>query len=125
MAGRVTDFLVGSDGRLVSGAALTINVVARRPTLGQVQIRQTRRGAVQYRIRPGVGFDPVTDVDYPARGDAPLPGADTQVEALAVRELAHEPSGGVLFSCSTVTPDFLARGACHEDKPWRGDRKRP
>ncbi len=109
VAGRVTDFLVGSDGRLVSGAALTINVVARRPSLGQVQIRQTRRGAVQYRIKPGRDFDPIADLEYLRQETWHYLGEDTSVEACPVAELPHEPSGKFLFSCSTVTPDFLGR----------------
>src|SRR5205085_4074529 len=64
VAGRVTDFLVGTDGRLVSGVFLATYVVAQRPSLGQVQIRQYRAGAVVYRIRPGRDFDPKADGDY-------------------------------------------------------------
>ena len=44
VSGRVTDFLVGADGRLVSGVFLATYVVAHRPSLGQVQIRQHRAG---------------------------------------------------------------------------------
>src|SRR5262249_16951702 len=44
--GRVTDFLVGSDGRLVSGVFLATYVVAHRPSLGQVQIHQDRAGEI-------------------------------------------------------------------------------
>ena len=57
--GRVTDFLVGTDGRLVSGAALTVLVVAKRPSLGQVQIWQDAPGQVLYKVakRGGNGLD--------------------------------------------------------------------
>ena len=46
IGGRVTDFLVGSDEQLVSGVFLATYVVAQRPSLGQVQIRQDEPGAV-------------------------------------------------------------------------------
>jgi len=109
IAGRVTDFLVGADGQLVSGAALTINVVARRPSLGQVQIRQTRRGAVEYRIRPGRGFDPMADLEYLRQTTCAYLGPNTEVEMQTVAQLPNEASGKFLFSRSTVTPDFLLR----------------
>ena len=64
VAGRVTDFLVGADGRLVSGVFLATYVVAQRPSLGQVQIRQDKAGAVTYRVRPGRDFDPIADGEY-------------------------------------------------------------
>src|SRR5262249_55637025 len=44
VAGRVTDFLVGGDGRLVSGAFLSVALVARRTSLGRVQIEQHQAG---------------------------------------------------------------------------------
>src|SRR5262245_32968401 len=64
VAGRVTDFLVGGDGRLVSGVYLATYVVAQRPSLGQVQIVQTRAGEVVYRVCPGPGFDAAADGEY-------------------------------------------------------------
>ena len=53
VSGRVTDFLVGSDGRLVSGVFLATYVIGRRPSLGQVQIQQETAGQVLFRIRRG------------------------------------------------------------------------
>ena len=72
IAGRVTDFLVGDDGRLVSGAALTINIVANRPSLGQVQIRQHEKGAVVFRVKPGRGLvpQPISIFFVPRRGSS-------------------------------------------------------
>jgi phenylacetate-CoA ligase len=110
IAGRVTDFLVGSDGRLVSGVFLATYVVAQRPSLGQVQIRQDRPGAVVYRIRPGRDFQPERDLDYLRRATRVYLGPDTAVEAECVEDLPAEPSGKFLFSRSTVALDFLAQG---------------
>ncbi len=64
VAGRVTDFLAGCDGRLVSGVYLATYVVAQRPSLGQVQIVQHRAGQATYRIKPGAAFDANADLDY-------------------------------------------------------------
>src|SRR5262249_11146676 len=108
VAGRVTDFLVGSDGRLVSGAFLTIAVVARRVSLGQVQIEQTQAGRVLYRIKPGPGFHQLEDLEYLEGVTRQYWGDAARVDYELVDEIPAEPSGKFLFSRSTVTPDFLA-----------------
>jgi phenylacetate-CoA ligase len=108
VAGRVTDFLVGSDGRLVSGVHLATYVVAHRPSLGQVQILQDRAGAVRWRIKPGRAFSPAADVEYLCQATRRFLGEPAAVESEIVTELPAEPSGKFLFSRSSVTPGFLA-----------------
>jgi phenylacetate-CoA ligase len=108
VAGRVTDFLVGADGRLVSGVFLATYVVAQRPSLGQVQIHQDRAGHVVYRLRPGPGFDPAADGDYLRRATREHLGAAATAAVEPVRELPRSPSGKFLFSSSRVSPAFLA-----------------
>jgi phenylacetate-CoA ligase len=111
VAGRVTDFLVGSDGQLVSGVYLATYVVAHRPSLGQVQIHQSQPGHVVYRLRPGPGFDPFADGEYLRRATREYLGAAASADVEPVAELRAAPSGKFLFSTSTVTPSFLtARG---------------
>ncbi|HBI46016.1 MAG TPA: hypothetical protein DDY78_24645 [Planctomycetales bacterium] len=111
VAGRVTDFLVGADGRLVSGVFLATYVVAQRPSLGQVQIRQHTAGAVVYRIRPGRDFDPIADGEYLREATRRRLGAGAVCEWEAVDEMPAEASGKFLFSRSTVAPRFLAAQA--------------
>jgi phenylacetate-CoA ligase len=111
VAGRVTDFLVGDDGRLVSGVYLATYVVAGRPGLGQVQVRQHEKGAVVFRLRPGRDFDPESDLDYLRTTTRQYLGAGARVAAEVVESLPAEPSGKFLFSRSTVTPEFLAPAA--------------
>lgn len=107
VAGRVTDFLVGCDGRLVSGVFLATYVVAQRPSLGQVQILQHRAGSVVYRIKPGRDFNPEGDLDYLRTTTRRYLGAEAAIENEMVQELPAEPSGKFLFSRSTVSPGFL------------------
>lgn len=104
IAGRVTDFIVGSDGRLCSGAVLTVAIVAKRPSLGQVQIQQDERGKVLYRIGTGNG-SPISDEDrrFLLAQTAEYLGDDTMVEFEFVDVIPHEPSGKFLFSRSSVT----------------------
>lgn len=108
IAGRVTDFLVTGDGRLVSGAALTVAVVARRPSLGQVQIVQEERGRVLFRIARGSGLTPSTDdLQYLAEESKHYLGTDVQIEFEAVESIPSLPSGKHSFCKSTATCDFL------------------
>jgi len=107
--GRVTDFLVGADGRLVSGVFLATYVIAHRPSLGQVQMRQDRAGEVVYRIRPGRDFCRVEDIEYLRRTTCEYMGPATTVGWELVDELPAETSGKFLFSRSTVTPAYLHR----------------
>jgi phenylacetate-CoA ligase len=109
IAGRVTDFLVGCDGRLVSGVYLATYVVAQRPSLGQVQIVQRTAGAVTYRIKPGRDFNLLRDLEYLQKATRRYLGAQTQIDSEVVEELPTEASGKFLFSRSTVAPHFLSQ----------------
>jgi phenylacetate-CoA ligase len=121
VAGRVTDFLVGCDGRLVSGVFLATYVVAQRPSLGQVQIHQDRAGAVLYRIKPGRHFCPESDLGYLRAATRRYLGAGAEVRGEVVGDLPAEPSGKFLFSRSSVAPDFLAAAAHTSPKRQRGE----
>lgn len=107
VAGRVTDFLVGCDGRLVSGVYLATYVVAQRPSLGQVQILQHKMGAVTYRIKPGRDFQRERDLEYLRATTRRYLGAEATIDSEVVEDLPAEASGKFLFSRSTVTPTFL------------------
>jgi phenylacetate-CoA ligase len=109
VAGRVTDFLVGCDGRLVSGVYLATYVVAQRPSLGQVQILQDKAGAVTYRIKPGRNFNQLRDLEYLRTTTRRYLGAEAEIASEVVQELPAAPSGKFLFSRSTVAPCFLSQ----------------
>jgi phenylacetate-CoA ligase len=108
VAGRVTDFLVGGDGRLVSGVFLATYLVAQRPSLGQVQIHQEKAGQVLYRIRPGKAFREPADMDYVRQVTRQYLGRATVIDWEFVEELKPEPSGKYLFSRSKVAVDYLS-----------------
>jgi phenylacetate-CoA ligase len=108
LEGRVTDFVVGADGRLVSGVFLATYLVAMRPSLGQVQLWQEAPGRVLYKVRPN---------DKQALGSADLHfleaetkrylGHDVRVDHECVAELPREPSGKYLFCRSSAACDFV------------------
>jgi phenylacetate-CoA ligase len=108
LAGRVTDFLVGTDGQLVSGAALTINLVAKRPSLGQVQICQSLPGEAVFRVVPGPGFDEQADTDFLRQAARHYLGQAATVSLEVVDEVPLSPSGKYLFSQSSVPLELLA-----------------
>ena len=107
VSGRVTDFLVGADGRLVSGVYLATYVVARRTSLGQVQILQEEPGRVRYRIKPGPSFQGRDDLDYLQRETTRYLGEGTLVDWEFTDNLGPEPSGKYIFSRSLVATRFL------------------
>jgi phenylacetate-CoA ligase len=107
IAGRVTDFLVACDGRLVSGVYLATYVVAQRPSLGQVQIRQERAGQIRYLVKPGPGYSGNEDREFLSIATKEFLGHDTVVQVEIVQNLAAEPSGKYLFSISTAVSHLL------------------
>jgi phenylacetate-CoA ligase len=107
VSGRVTDFLTGSDGRLVSGVFLATYVVAQRPSLGQVQIHQEEPHRVLYRIHRGRSFHDPDDLIYLAEQTRHYLGEAMSVEYEFVDALEPEPSGKFLFCRSNVMPSYL------------------
>ncbi len=104
VAGRTTDFLVGADGRLVSGVFLATYVVAHRPNLGQVRILQDRVGHVVYQLVPGIDYDPLQDGEYLRQATREHLGACATCEIVEVGDLPRAASGKFIFSRSTVAP---------------------
>jgi phenylacetate-CoA ligase len=107
VAGRVTDFLVGTDGRLVSGIFLATYVVGKRPSLGQVQIHQESAGQVLFRIQAGAAFNAAEDLDYLRQAARRYLGEGAVVDHEFVEQLRPEKSGKFLFCRSTATPQYM------------------
>ncbi len=104
-AGRVTDFLVSPSGKLVSGAALTVLLVAQTPGIAQAQLVQERREEILVRLvrDQQVPFD-----EQLMRGKVrEFIGADVQVTFEYPEEIPRTASGKYPFSISRVTPGFM------------------
>lgn len=106
IAGRTTDFLVGYDGRLCSGAVLTVAMVAQRPSLGQIQLEQNERGRVICRMAPKHGQATDEDRNFLTEQVHSYLGQGTSIEFDIVSRIEHEPSGKYRFSKSTLKDLF-------------------
>lgn len=107
--GRVTDFLVADDGRLVSGVFLATYVLAQRPSLGQVQILQKRQKQVRFRFT-GVGqseTELAADIEFLRASTAQHLGAGTELEYEVVESIPNEKSGKFTFCRSEVSPELM------------------
>ncbi len=101
--GRVTDFISTPDGRIVSGASLTIFLVANTPGLRQAQLRQARREEVVVRIVRGPDYDRASE-DYLLRTAREMLGDAVRIAVEPVEEIPPSPSGKHLFCVSEVDP---------------------
>jgi len=104
VAGRTTDFLLCPDGRKVSGAALTIYLIANTPGVRQAQIVQETRGSVRLRL---VRSEEFTE-DSMAFLEKQVPeffGEAMRVEYEFVDAIPSEPSGKYRFSICKLDRD--------------------
>ena len=107
VAGRTTVFLVGADGRLCSGAVLTVAMVAQRPSLGQVQLEQNERGRIICRLAPRNGPTLLPeDQQFLVDQVKQYLGDGTAIEFDIVSRIEHETSGKYRFSKSTLKDLF-------------------
>jgi phenylacetate-CoA ligase len=106
VSGRVTDFLTGADGRLVSGTMMSLCIVAQRPSLGQVQIHQEEPKHILYRICSRAFREP-DDVNYLEEQTRRYLGDGMSVGLEFVETFETVPSGKFVFCRSKVPPFFL------------------
>ncbi len=104
--GRITDFLLARDGRIVSGASLTIYLIANARGIAHAQLVQETRDEVRVRVVPGEGYGP--DTATWILGELPRYFGDDM--AFKVEEVAEIPlasSGKHQFSISALDPTEL------------------
>ncbi|RJP72339.1 MAG: phenylacetate--CoA ligase family protein [Candidatus Abyssobacteria bacterium SURF_17] len=101
VGGRVTDFLVAPDGRRVSGASLTIYLIANTPGVRQAQIVQNVPYALHIKIVKGVEF---TDdsISFLKRKVAEFFGHEVELEIEFVSDIPKEVSGKYRFSICNI-----------------------
>lgn len=101
VAGRVTDFLLAPDGRHISGASLTIYLIANTPGVKQAQIIQESLESLRLKIVKGEDFteDSVAFINKKA---PEFFGHDMKVECEFVEAIPKEPSGKYRFSICRI-----------------------
>lgn len=107
LEGRVTDFLVADDGRLVSGVFLATYLLADRPSLGQVQIVQSRRNQVCFHLT-GIGQSKQEmgkDLEFLQDAVAKHLGKGTKFEYKVVESIPNSASGKYTFCKSDVAAE--------------------
>jgi phenylacetate-CoA ligase len=102
-AGRVTDFLVTSEGTIVSGASLTIFLIAKAPGVKQAQIVQERVDEITLRVVKGPEFGEQT-LQFFATEIPRFFGQRVRYELEFVDAIPPDRSGKHRFSISHVDP---------------------
>lgn len=104
--GRVTDFLLTPEGGIVSGAALTIYLIANAPGVVQAQLVQEERGRVLIRLVPDDSYGDPTHAFFAEQ--VPRFFGPTMVwDVEEVAEIPSEASGKHRFSICKLDPAEL------------------
>jgi phenylacetate-CoA ligase len=102
--GRVTDFLVGKDGRLVSGVYVATYLIGKCPQLGRVQVLQETPGQLLFKV---TGAASVDDTQFIVSTSKKMLGDDVEVEVEQVNEIPRTRSGKLVLCRSNATVDYL------------------
>jgi phenylacetate-coenzyme A ligase PaaK-like adenylate-forming protein len=102
-AGRVTDFLLTPDGRIVSGASLTIYLIANAPGVSQAQLIQEEHGRILLKIVKGPDFSDATTRFF-AKQIPEFFGTDMKYDLEFVDRIPVTASGKHRFSICRLDP---------------------
>ena len=100
-AGRVTDFLLTPDGKIISGASLTIFLIANTPGLAQAQLVQEKKGEVTLRIVKNEKFNDES-IRFLDREMPKFFGPQVRCDYDFVDSIPVEASGKYRFSISKL-----------------------
>ena len=104
MAGRVTDFLITPEGTKVSGAALTIYIIANTPGVKQAQFVQNNEASLILKIVRGKEFNHES-VKFLDKKLPEFFGRSMKVELQFVDDIPKEASGKYRFSVCNLKND--------------------
>ncbi len=102
-AGRVTDFLVTPERKIISGASLTIYLVANTPGVAQAQLVQEKIDEIIFRIVKGENFGEKS-LAYLQSEIPKFFGPSMKYQIEYVEQIPLESSGKYRFSISKVDP---------------------
>jgi phenylacetate-CoA ligase len=101
LTGRSTEFILTPEGKYVSGAALTIFLVAKTPGLRQAQFIQESRDKTVMKIVKGPDFDEGS-MNLLDRKVKEFFGSQMKVDYIPVEDIPREASGKFRFSISKI-----------------------
>jgi phenylacetate-CoA ligase len=101
LEGRTTDFIRTPEGKFISGAALTIKLIAEIPGVAQAQLVQDSLDWVRFRIVKGPDFTKASE-ELLLRRARELMGASVRISTEFCADIPSEPSGKFRFSVSKV-----------------------
>ncbi|SYZ73049.1 putative CapK related-protein [Candidatus Zixiibacteriota bacterium] len=104
--GRITDFLITPEGQIISGAALTIYLIANAPGVAQAQLIQENINEVTFRIVKGEKFGDAT-LRFFEREIPRFFGPRVKYSIEYVENIPLESSGKYRFSISKVDPSEM------------------
>ncbi|MBN1505112.1 MAG: phenylacetate--CoA ligase family protein [Candidatus Eisenbacteria bacterium] len=100
--GRTTDFIRTPEGKYVSGAALTIKLIAEIPGIAQAQLIQDSIDSVRFRIVKDPSFTKESE-ELLLRKARELMGPSISISTEFCENIPSEPSGKFRFSISKAT----------------------
>lgn len=104
--GRSTEFIVGTDGRWVSGVFLATYLIAQRAQFGRLQLIQDNANQICIKIcQPLVKEICQQDFDFLAAETKKLLGSDMQVSFEVSNEIPQTVSGKFQYCCSKLTQE--------------------
>lgn len=101
--GRVTDFLITPDRRIVSGVALATYMITNIKGIRQIQLVQEHPCATTIRLVKHHDFDDQSEAELKRRA-AEFLGHQMAITISAEEHIPNEPSGKFRFSISRVAP---------------------
>ena len=107
VAGRVTDFIVTPEGKIVSGVALATYMITNIRGIGQVQLVQDEIHKLRIRLIRNEQYTEETSKELLARARKFL-GSGMAFEIEFVEDIPKSPSGKMLFSVSSVTKKYFS-----------------
>jgi phenylacetate-CoA ligase len=102
-SGRITDFVVTPEGRIVSGVVVVTYLVAHAPGVGQAQLIQDDISHIVLRIVRGPAFGDAS-LDYFAGEMPKFFGNNMSFDIEYADSISNDPSGKFRFSISKIDP---------------------
>jgi len=114
--GRDTDFLIGTDGQLVSGIYVATYLIGQFSQLGKIQILQSEAGDITYKVTNSPRSE---DVEHLKKATNDLLGVGFNVKLEHVNSIHPSASGKTLLCQSSYTANFFKSSGAQQSSGSR------